>query len=538
MVEQKKPIQEELDSLQSDLEDLEWYVRELAAFLPISVISVNPLGIVIDVNKSFERLSSYSLIEMVGQPLRSIFLQKEEIDKLERKIQEKEGAIEREMVLLSKAKEKIPVVIWASRRNDKEGNYIGYFVGLIDISDFKKLEENLENRVQQRTAALEDSTRELISSRKALMNILEDVEAARAEAERERDRTLAIIENFSDGLLVTEREEIAILNPRAQEFFGLTEEEVKGKKILELEGHPKISPLIKLFKEKGTTLFREELRLHEDLILEVSTIPVVREGQERGMMVILHEITREKIIESMKTEFVSITAHQLRTPLSAIKWILRMFLDGDLGPVSDTQRRFLEKTYTSNERMIKLINDLLNVTRIEEGRFLYRIQTTDLVALTEKMLFPFREVAKKKKIEFEFEKPRGRPPKLPIDQEKMAFVIQNVIDNAVNYTKTGKIKVSLEYSKEEKQFLFEVRDSGIGIPKSQHKRVFSRFFRAANAIKAETEGTGLGLFIAKNIIEAHGGKIWFESEEKKGTTFYFTIPVRSEEEFKKFLVGF
>ncbi len=538
MVEQKKPIQEELDSLQSDLEDLEWYVRELAAFLPISVISVNPLGIVIDVNKSFERLSSYSLIEMVGQPLRSIFLQKEEIDKLERKIQEKEGAIEREMVLLSKAKEKIPVVIWASRRNDKEGNYIGYFVGLIDISDFKKLEENLENRVQQRTAALEDSTRELISSRKALMNILEDVEAARAEAERERDRTLAIIENFSDALLVTEREEIAILNPRAQEFFGLTEEEVKGKKILELEGHPKISPLIKLFKEKGTTLFREELRLHEDLILEVSTIPVVREGQERGMMVILHEITREKIIESMKTEFVSITAHQLRTPLSAIKWILRMFLDGDLGPVSDTQRRFLEKTYTSNERMIKLINDLLNVTRIEEGRFLYRIQTTDLVALTEKMLFPFREVAKKKKIEFEFEKPRGRPPKLPIDQEKMAFVIQNVIDNAVNYTKTGKIKVSLEYSKEEKQFLFEVRDSGIGIPKSQHKRVFSRFFRAANAIKAETEGTGLGLFIAKNIIEAHGGKIWFESEEKKGTTFYFTIPVRSEEEFKKFLVGF
>jgi len=260
------------------------------------------------------------------------------------------------------------------------------------------------------------------------------------------------------------------------------------------------------------------------LILEVSTIAITSAEEKVGTLVILRNVTREKIIERLKTEFVSIAAHQLRTPLSAIKWTLRMILDGDLGKVPQEQRKFLEGTYGSNERMIKLINDLLNVTRIEEGRFLYDIQSQDIIEIVRKVIDPLKEIAKRKKVKFSFKAPKREMPRVRVDSEKISLAIQNLVDNAIHYTKSGgEIKVSLRYSKKEKQILFSVKDTGIGIPKEQQKRVFTRFFRAANAVRAETEGTGLGLFIAKNIVKAHEGKIWFESVEGKGTTFYFSL---------------
>ena len=113
-----------------------------------------------------------------------------------------------------------------------------------------------------------------------------------------------------------------------------------------------------------------------------------------------------------------------------------------------------------------------------------------------------------------------------VDKEKISLAISNLVDNAINYTKEGKISIQFEYDSKDKQVKFSVKDTGIGISEEQQKRLFSKFFRGINAIKAETEGTGLGLFIAKNIIEAHGGRIWFESEEGKGTTFYFTLPLK------------
>jgi len=229
----------------------------------------------------------------------------------------------------------------------------------------------------------------------------------------------------------------------------------------------------------------------------------------------------------MKTEFVSIAAHQLRTPLSAIKWTLRMILDGDLGPLPKEQREFLEKTYQSNERMIRLINDLLNVTRIEEGRFLYQPEKKDIIEIAKKIIDPLKVIAERKGLQFIFKKPSQKIPQPKVDAEKISLVFQNLIDNAISYTNPGgKVEVSIKYLKDKKEILVSTKDTGIGIPKDQHQRVFSRFFRGSNAIRAETEGTGLGLFIAKNIVEAHGGKIWFESEENKGTTFYFTLPVK------------
>lgn len=235
-------------------------------------------------------------------------------------------------------------------------------------------------------------------------------------------------------------------------------------------------------------------------------------------------LNREKLMERMKTEFVSIAAHQLRTPLSANKWILRMFLDGDMGKFSETQSQFLKKTYDSNERMINLVNDLLNVTRIEEGRFLQKTQKVDVVELLQEAVEPFRSLAENKGLKFQLTLPDQKHPDIYVDKEKIILAIQNLLENAVHYTQEGKVAVLADYLPREKEFLIKVQDTGIGIPKDQKFRVFSRFFRSTSALKTETEGTGLGLFIAKNIIEAHGGKIWFESEERKGSAFFFTLP--------------
>ena len=175
--------------------------------------------------------------------------------------------------------------------------------------------------------------------------------------------------------------------------------------------------------------------------------------------------------------------------------------------------------------MIGLINDLLNVARIEEGRYLYNVTLGSIENIVRSSVDLYQREAKKKKISLVFKKPKTKIPKITVDVEKIHLAAQNLIDNAVRYTfPGGKVTVSLKSDK--KEIEFQVQDSGVGIPEDQKERVFSKFFRAANVMRMETDGSGLGLFIAKNIIEAHGGKIWFESKENKGATFYFTLPLR------------
>ena len=174
--------------------------------------------------------------------------------------------------------------------------------------------------------------------------------------------------------------------------------------------------------------------------------------------------------------------------------------------------------------MITLINDLLNVARIEEGRYIYKPTPVDFEELIQKVIGLYEEEIKKKNLKLDFKKPKAKLPSLPVDEEKMEQVIQNLIGNAVKYTPAeGKVTIFLKGGI--KEIEVSVADTGIGIPKNQQEKVFSKFFRAANATRQGTEGTGLGLFIAKNIIKAHSGKIWFESQEGKGTTFSLTLPV-------------
>ena len=394
----------------------------------------------------------------------------------------------------------------------------------------KKLAKDIEG-----TKELEKRTQELEDTRRALINMLEDVEEARLKAEEERSKTQAIITNFVDGILVLDKNNILILtNQKAEALFQFREVEAIGKSITELDKFPSLKSLVELLiknhpaKKNDAELkniSRKELEVRENLILEVSTFPIFREKEKLGTSIILHDVSREKLIERMKTEFVSLAAHQLRTPLSAIKWTLRMILDGDLGKITKEQEDFLNKTYQSNERMINLINDLLNVARIEEGRYLFKLVPVQVEELVRSTINIYKDEIKRKKITLDFQKPKIRLPKIQIDEEKIGLAIQNLIENALRYTNPGgRMTISLKGGI--KEIELSVKDTGVGIPKEQQERVFSKFFRGANVIRMEAEGSGLGLFITKNIIEAHGGKIWFNSEENKGATFYFILPLK------------
>ncbi|KUK49896.1 MAG: Multi-sensor signal transduction histidine kinase [Parcubacteria bacterium 33_209] len=361
--------------------------------------------------------------------------------------------------------------------------------------------------------------------RAALLNVLEDTDDLRRSAVDEKNKTMAIIENLTDGvILLNKRKQIEIINFPALELFNTNKKDAVGKYFIDLINIDNVSEIKKVLvdKDRIKNIYREEAVTPNGLHLEITSVLLKDELEEKGFLIIIHDVTKEKLVEKMKTEFVSVAAHQLRTPLSAIKWTVRMILDGDAGEINKEQKELLEQTYISNERMIRLINDLLNVSRIEEGRLLYDQEEARIEEVLDGVIGASQEILRNKDMSLELNK--KETPKVKIDKEKIGVVIQNLLENAVKYTqKGGKIKISLD--NDEKNVIFKIEDSGVGIPKSQQDRIFTKFFRAENVTRMETDGTGLGLYTTKNIVQAHKGEIWFESEENKGTTFYFTIPI-------------
>lgn len=233
-------------------------------------------------------------------------------------------------------------------------------------------------------------------------------------------------------------------------------------------------------------------------------------------------VEKLKEVDQAKTEFISIAAHQLRTPLSSIKWILKMMIDQDFGPLSVKQLDFANKAYASNEIMIQLVGDLLDISRLDEGRFVFAFAESDLGVSLQEVVESFVEPAKRKNIDLIYHAIKS-PLKMFFDPVRLKMAFFNLIDNAIHYThEGGTVEISVKIDRE--HVVVAVKDTGVGIPLAQQQRIFTKFFRGDNVIRMQTDGTGLGLYLAKNIVEKHGGKIWFESQEKKGTVFYVSLP--------------
>jgi len=401
----------------------------------------------------------------------------------------------------------------------------------------KEMNDILEIRLKARTRQLTETvndldrqvkerTEKIEASRKALSIALEDLKKEKAAAEEEREKTLAIISNFSDGLLVFDNQDVlGLINPEAENLLHIHSVDMVGRAVAFLAQVPELQTIFAAIGADMPEVSRKELELNANLILEISVVAIKRGGQQQGKFVILHNITREKTVEKLKSEFVSIAAHQLRTPLTSIKWILTSLLGGDFGDLNPQQKDYLIKTNQSNERMINLVDDLLNLSRIEEGRYIQKKEKFLLEELIEKNIENIRFKLKNKNVDISFEDVQ-RPVEVLADKEKINLVVQNLIENAVNYSREdGRITIGLSKDEARGETTFRVQDNGIGIPEDQKDRIFTKFFRAQNALRAQTVGSGLGLFINKNIVESHGGRIWFESELDKGTTFFFVIPL-------------
>lgn len=339
----------------------------------------------------------------------------------------------------------------------------------------------------------------------------------------------SVITNLVDGLILLDRHNrILILNPAAEKILKVNFKNLQGESFQKIPFFAEQKIFLQSIKDEKT-LDKKEFIFNEPmkLVIEASVVPVVdNEKKKLGSMIIFHDFTREKAIDVMKSEFINVVAHQLRTPLSAIKWIIKMILDRDAGKINKEQEELLNKGYQSNERMIWLINDLLNVSRIEEGRFLYEFSIRPLDLIVKEAVDSFYQLAEERGVKLIFDEPKSPLPPIKVDAEKLMLAIKNLIENAIRYSlKKSKVTTSLKYDKITEEIEVKIKDEGLGIPEHQRKRAFTKFFRGDNIIKLQTEGTGLGLFITKNIIEAHNGKIWFESEEGKGTTFYFRLPI-------------
>ena len=243
------------------------------------------------------------------------------------------------------------------------------------------------------------------------------------------------------------------------------------------------------------------------------------------------ELTRanEKLreLDKMKSEFVSLATHQLRTPLSGVRWSLSMLINGEIGELTPEQKLYMMKTYESNNRMILLINDMLQADRVESGTLKFKFTQTNVQHLMENVLIELTEIANKRKVKVTFEHDPDLPL-LTIDPENMRIVLQNLVDNAIKYSREN-TEVNVEMRKKDTDLLITVKDHGIGIPEANQANIFKRFFRAPNAVHTETDGSGLGLYIVESIIQKHHGTIRFESKENEGTTFYVTLPITKNE---------
>jgi len=412
------------------------------------------------------------------------------------------------------------------------------FVALSKIvnSPIKKLVEgtrevirgNLDAKVSIKT---KDELEVLADSFNQMVKHLKE---AFLKVEEERSRTLGVILNFIDGILVfDEKNCLRIINPEAEKILKVADfKDVVGKNLDDLKKIPSFAPLIKLIGDKEIKqISKKEIRFGGDFaigsrvsVFEITTVPLPHGEKVFGHLVILYDVSREKFIEKLKSEFISLAAHQLRTPTSVAKWILNSMINGGAGKITGKQKEMLEKAYFNNERMIAVIDDLLNVAKIEEGQFLGVFTKESPKDLIDNAAERYKDLIEKKKIDFKIIVSGEPLPKIEVDKENMILAIENLIENAVKYNLVGG-RVTIELNCDKMGLRVKIQDTGMGIPKYQEERVFSKFFRGDNAMRKGTSGTGLGLFIAKSIIEAHGGKIGFKSEENKGSIFWFTLPV-------------
>lgn len=255
----------------------------------------------------------------------------------------------------------------------------------------------------------------------------------------------------------------------------------------------------------------------------ISISPIIDRAIVVGGIIVFRNIEQEKEIDTVKSEFISLVSHQLRTPLSAVNWCTESLLAGDRGKVNNKQKEYIARISESNKRMISLVNSILDVSQIELNTFTVDAKPVDMFALVESIIKESVHAisAKQLVVHKHYTKSLGV---IVIDARYVRMIIENLVSNAIKYTpEKGNIDITIE--ERGADLYIAVADTGYGIPKNDLSKVFTKLFRAHNIMNKDTDGNGLGLYIVKSIVDYAGGKIWFESVEDKGTTFFVSLPI-------------
>jgi PAS domain S-box-containing protein len=394
----------------------------------------------------------------------------------------------------------------------------------------KEYAQGLEQKVQERTGELNQKVKEL--------------ETEKNVAERAQAKDEAIISSIGEGVIATDNAgNVLLVNHVAESMLGLQPGSHTGQPMTSLftlteESGEAVAPAAQPVYgalhqgQKVTKNFSYATPDGRTITLGITSAPVIQtdtQGRSNivGTINILRDITHEKEVDRMKTEFISLASHQLRTPLSAIKWFSEMLVNGDAGKLTADQTDFAKNIVDSTERMIDLVNSLLNISRIESGRIMIDPKPTDLKEMIDTLAKEL-EVKIKERNQTLIVSVHEDLPLVNLDPRLIRQVYLNLLTNAIKYTPKGG-EISVFISRKGDELLSQVTDNGYGIPKAEQGKMFQKFFRATNITKVETDGTGLGMYLIKAVIEASHGRIWFESEEGKGTTFRFSLPMSGME---------
>jgi PAS domain S-box-containing protein len=406
------------------------------------------------------------------------------------------------------------------------------------VKSLAKARTGVDRKVNEQTKEIIQKSKESEKQQSAILNILEDVEEEKIKSEslaQDLKKFELAVDNASDHIVITNPDGVTLYaNKAVERITGFPHKAIIGRRSgargnwggqMPREFYNKLWKTIRDDKKTFAGEIKNKRKSGEFYDAYVSISPILNDEREVIFFVgIERDITKEKEIDRAKTEFVSLASHQLRTPLSTINWYSEMLLDGDVGKLNDEQENYLKEVYKGNQRMVELVNALLNVSRLELGTFAIDPEKAKIVNIAKSVVNEMKPQIKARKIVFT-NKFAENLPEMMLDKKLIRMVIQNLLSNAVKYTPEGG-KVDIQIAKKGRDVEMKVLDTGMGIPKRQQSKIFSKLFRADNVKESDTEGTGLGLYIVKSIVEHSGGKVWFESIEKKGTTFYVTLPLK------------
>ncbi len=396
---------------------------------------------------------------------------------------------------------------------------------------------------------LAERNTELENTKSAMLNVLEDIQSLEKKTAQKVQQLNAILSSMREALVAVDREmKIILINQAAGALFRIAPQEAIGKEFSEIcrfykddKKLERIYPVKQALKDSTIVSFgigdEVSIKDHVDKIIPVAvTVSSLLGEVDISAIVILRDITKEKEVDIAKTELISLASHQLRTPLSSVNWYSEMLLSGDAGPISEDQKIYLTEIYKGNQRMIDLVNALLNVSRIDLGKIMVEPEKVSIATIVEGVFADLAPLISDKKLKVTVKIPKKLSDYLG-DKKIITIAMQNLVSNAMKYTPPkGSIITTVSAAEKGKtvgghtllrdSIILSVSDTGYGIPSKDQEKIFTKLYRADNVREKEANGNGLGLYLVKSMIESAGGKVWFVSTVGKGTTFHIALPAK------------